>query len=113
MADSESLVDDFFPRLQITADKLMTREGIVSPLLLPFLHPARAVSRAYQLARMLRKRCERVVSRRVRKSRMSQFSGLCTLRANKSLRNTGELAVPASRENSSRRPLSIRKVDGL
>jgi len=32
MADSESLVDDFFPRLQITADKLMTREGIVSPL---------------------------------------------------------------------------------
>lgn len=41
MAVSESLVNDFFPRLQITMDKLMTHKGIVMVAISEFWIPVR------------------------------------------------------------------------
>jgi len=79
MADSESLVDDFFPRLQITADKLMTREGIVSPLPPPSARCTRGISRVSARANVA-ETTRALAWRRVRKSRTSQFRAGFVLR---------------------------------
>lgn len=48
MADLESLVNDFFPRLQITMDKLMTHKGIVMVAVSHATNPCFDISRIFR-----------------------------------------------------------------